>query len=84
LVDQVHAVNKRELMPKVNVHEAKAQLSKLLDRAHRGEEIIIAKRGKPYARLTPLDPLPPRKGGWLEGKLGEKFWEPLPDEEREA
>jgi prevent-host-death family protein len=68
-------------MPKVNVHEAKARLSELLDQAHRGEEIIISKRGKPYARLVPLEPLAPRKGGWLAGKLGKKFWEPLPDQE---
>ena len=70
-------------MPKVNVHEAKTQLSKLLDRAHRGEEVIISKGGKPYARLMPLEP-PPRNWGWLAGKLGKKLWEPLPDEELEA
>ncbi|HEY8207182.1 MAG TPA: type II toxin-antitoxin system prevent-host-death family antitoxin [Myxococcaceae bacterium] len=69
---------------KVNVHEAKTQLSKLLDRAHRGEEVVISKGGKPYARLMPLEPPPPRKGGWLAGKLGKGFWEPLPDEELEA
>jgi len=68
-------------MPKVNVREAKAQLSKLVERAHRGEEIIITKGGKPCARLVPLESLLPRKGGWLAGKLGKKFWEPLPDEE---
>lgn len=36
----------------VNVHEAKTHFSKLLDRAHAGEQIIIAKAGKPYARLV--------------------------------
>jgi len=52
-------------MPKVNVHEAKTQLSRLLDRAHRGEEIIISKRGKPHARLMPLEPLPgEEREGW--------------------
>ena len=35
----------------VNVHEAKTHLSRLLERAHAGEEIILAKAGKPYARL---------------------------------
>jgi prevent-host-death family protein len=65
----------------INVHEAKAQLSKLLDRAHRGEVVIISKGGKPYARLCPLEPVPPRQPGWLEGSLGERFFEPLPDEE---
>lgn len=71
-------------MPVINIHEAKTQLSKLLERAHRGEEVVISKGGKPYARLVPLEPLPPRKGGWLKGKLGRAFWEPLPEEELQA
>jgi len=37
-----------------NVHEAKTHFSKLIDRAHAGEEIIVAKDGVPYARLVPL------------------------------
>jgi prevent-host-death family protein len=37
-----------------NVHEAKTQFSKLIDRAHAGEEIVVAKGGVPYARLMPL------------------------------
>ena len=37
-----------------NVHDAKTQFSKLIDRAHAGEEIIVAKGGVPYARLVPL------------------------------
>ena len=40
----------------VNVHEAKTKLSALLERAHAGEEIIVAKAGTPYARLVPLEP----------------------------
>jgi prevent-host-death family protein len=65
----------------VNVHEAKTHLSRLLDRAHAGEEIIIAKSGKPYARLVPLSRRPPRREpGTLAGQveLGEQFFEPLP------
>ncbi len=53
----------------VNVHEAKTHLSRLLDRAHAGEEITIAKAGKPYARLVKLDDVPKVKrvpGGWPE------------------
>ena len=38
----------------VNVHAAKTQFSKLIERAHRGEEIILAKNGVAYARLVPL------------------------------
>jgi len=37
-----------------NIHEAKTHFSELLERAHRGEEVIIAKAGKPYARLVPI------------------------------
>ena len=45
----------------VNVHDAKTHLSRLLDRAHAGEEIIIAKAGKPFAKLVKLDaPAPAR------------------------
>lgn len=54
----------------VNVHEAKTHFSKLLERAHAGEEIIVAKAGKPYAKLVKLDdaPLPFERtpGGWPE------------------
>jgi prevent-host-death family protein len=50
----------------INVHEAKTHLSKLLDRAHAGEEITIAKAGKPYARLVKIDDAPVKRtpGGW--------------------
>jgi prevent-host-death family protein len=68
----------------VNVHEAKTQFSRLLERAHAGEQIIIAKGGKPYARLCPLEPLPPRVPGLLSGKVDESFFEPLPEGELAA
>lgn len=45
-----------------NVHDAKSQLSKLIDRAHAGEEIILSKAGKPYAKLIAFEPSPlPRR-----------------------
>ena len=53
----------------VNVHDAKTQFSKLLDRAHSGEEIIVAKSGRPYARLVKLEDTPKvsrKPGGWPE------------------
>ena len=53
----------------VNVHEAKTHLSRLLDRAARGEEIVIARAGKPVARLVPLEDRPPRIFGILEGQV---------------
>lgn len=65
-----------------NLYEAKTSLSKLVDRAAAGEEIVIAKSGKPLARLTPLSTGRPRRqpGGW-EGRvtISEDFDEPLPD-----
>jgi prevent-host-death family protein len=68
----------------INVHEAKTQLSKLLDRAHAGEEVVIAKSGKPYARLCPLTPPSPRVPGLLHGKVDDSFFEALPIDELKA
>lgn len=69
----------------VNVHEAKTHLSRLLERAHAGEEIILAKAGRPYARLMPLEASGAgRQPGRLEGRAGDAFFEPLPREEIEA
>lgn len=68
----------------VNVHAAKTQLSQLLERAHAGEEIIIAKAGKPYARLVPLEPAPKRRLGFVDAPISEAFFEPLPDDELAA
>lgn len=66
----------------VNVYEAKAQLPALLDRAAAGEEIIIARRGKPLAILGPLPTTVPRRtpGGW-KGTLviAPDFDAPLPE-----
>ena len=67
----------------VNVHEAKTHLSRLLERAHAGEEIIIAKSGRPYARLMPLpDRQPKRQFGTLKDVVDvpDAFFEPLSDE----
>ena len=72
-------------MSTINIADAKAQLSRLLDAAVSGEEVIISKRGKPFVRLVPIDQ-GPRIPGSLEGKLqvDEQFFEPLPDEEIDA
>jgi len=68
----------------INVYEAKTHLSQLLERAAAGEEIIIAKAGRPMARLMPLasEPLPPRVPGILQGKMTIRadFEDPLPDD----
>lgn len=68
-------------MKTVNVHEAKTHLSKLLERARAGEEIVIAKSGRPYARLVPLEGnRPVRRAGTLKGRVRvpSTFFEPLP------
>jgi prevent-host-death family protein len=50
----------------VNVHQAKTHLSRLIDDAHAGETILLAKAGKPWARLMPLAPPPPQR---IPGRL---------------
>ena len=70
-------------MRTVNIHAAKTQLSRLVDAAAAGEEIIIAKSGKPVARLGPLaEAQRKRRLGVLAGKLRvpEDFDAPLPEE----
>jgi prevent-host-death family protein len=65
----------------VNIHEAKTHLSRLVERAHHGEVIILAKAGKPYARLVPLDEKRERVPGIVQGRVTDAFFEPLPEEE---
>jgi len=69
-------------MDTVNIHEAKTQLSRLIERVCAGEEIIIARGGKPVARLAPLEPRRPRRLGLLKGKIwvAKDFNAPLPDD----
>ncbi len=67
-----------------NVHEAKAQLSELLERAARGEDVVIAKRGKPFARLVRIEDRAPRQPGIAKGRLTDAFFEPLTEEELES
>ena len=56
-------------MATLNLYEAKTQLSKLVDRAAAGEEIVIAKAGKPMVRLVPVERRRPRNFGFLKGKV---------------
>lgn len=68
----------------INVHEAKTHLSRLLDKAHAGEEVVLGKAGKPYARLVPLAPAHKHALGFIKVKLDESFFDPLPGEELDA
>lgn len=70
-------------MDTVNLYDAKTNLSSLVERAARGEEIVIAKAGRPLARLVPLEKrTTPRELGFLAGQVivGPDFDDPLPEE----
>ncbi|MBI2039690.1 type II toxin-antitoxin system Phd/YefM family antitoxin [Candidatus Microgenomates bacterium] len=57
-------------MQVVNIHDAKTNLSKLIEKTSKGEEVIIAKAGKPVAKLSPYkEKLKPRKLGLWKGKV---------------
>lgn len=68
-------------MRQVNIHEAKTHLSQLVEDVARGDEIIIAKAGKPMARLISIDSdTTPRPRGILTGRIwiADDFDDPLP------
>ena len=70
-------------MPVVNVHQAKTQLSRLLAQVEAGEEVVIARRGEPVARLVRYKPQGKRRPGTLKGKITipDSFFDPLPEDE---
>lgn len=67
----------------VNVHQAKTQLSRLLAQVEAGEDVVIARRGEPVARLVGCKPPGKRQPDVLKGKvvIPESFFDPLPEEE---
>jgi prevent-host-death family protein len=67
-------------MNPINIHDAKTQLSKLIEAVETGEEIIIARAGKPVAKLVPFAPVKVvRKPGLMKGKfeIPDSFFDPL-------
>jgi prevent-host-death family protein len=67
----------------INIHEAKTHLSRIVDEVAAGAEVIIAKAGKPMARLSPLAGVRrPKKLGLLKGKIKvpDDFNAPLPED----
>ena len=71
----------------INIHEAKTHLSRLVEEVSAGEELTIAKAGKPLARLVPIKPARQvRKPGFLKGKIriANDFDAPLPSEMLDA
>jgi prevent-host-death family protein len=73
-------------MSVITVHAAKTNLSKLIERAEAGEDIIIARGKDPAVKLVPVNPLAERRFGLFKGlaKVGPEFFEPLPEEELQA
>ena len=74
-------------MEVVNIHAAKTHLSRLVEEAAEGKEIVIAKAGKPVARLVALPkPRSTRKPGSMKGRIriGKDFDAPLPDDIADA
>lgn len=70
----------------VNVHQAKTELSRLLTRVEAGEEVVIARRGEPVARLVACTARVKRQPDVLKGKIvvPDTFFDPLPEEELAA
>jgi prevent-host-death family protein len=64
------------------MHEAKTQLSKLAERASQGEEIVIARNGRPVARLVAMPERKPIRLGWAKGQIeiADNFDDPLPED----
>ena len=73
-------------MVTVNVHEAKTHLSRLLKQVEAGEEVTIARNGKPVARLVSSKKRGKRKPGSMAGlfTVPDSFFDPLPEEELAA
>ena len=66
----------------INLYDVKAQLSRLIDRATGGEEILIGRAGKPLVRLVPVEGMTPRTPGLLKGLVvPDALFDPLPDDE---
>ena len=70
----------------VNVHQAKTELSRLLARVEAGEDVVIARRGKPIVRLVACKTRVRRQPDVLKGKIQvpDSFFDPLPEEELAA
>jgi prevent-host-death family protein len=73
----------KKMTPSVNIHKAKTHFSKLLTRVQSGEEIVIAKAGRPIAKLIPIQTeRKPRQPGTAKGKIwiASDFNTPLPED----
>ena len=68
-------------MSVINIHQAKTHLSRLLGQVEAGEDVVIARNGKPVARLVRFNCSGKREFGALKGKItiDDRFFEPLPE-----
>ncbi len=69
MVDQIGRFSYDQAMKPINLYEAKTHLSELVRRASEGEEIVIARNGRPSARLVPLAPTASRRPGRWKGRV---------------
>ena len=79
--------SKRDTVKTINIHEAKTHLSRILDRVAAGEDVVIARAGKPIARLVPITPRQKtRTAGGYAGRIhiASDFDDPLPDDVLES
>ncbi len=83
-IDLTNLADQVDQMEQINVQDAKTQLSRLLKRVEAGEEIILARSGRPIARLVPIEAAQPRKPGLLQGTVDDAFFEELPEDELRA
>jgi prevent-host-death family protein len=77
-------LNEETAMTRVTIHEAKTNLSRLIEQVEKGGEVVISRRDKPVARLVPIEAArPERRPGRMKGliDIGPEFFEPLPEEE---
>src|SRR6266481_2048237 len=84
--NHIRSAAEADMTSQINIAEAKAKLSELLDRALAGEEIVIARAGKPLARLVPVEELNPRQPGLLRDWQvpDDLFLEPADPEDLDA
>ena len=73
-------------MTTVSIHEARVHLSRLIAQVEAGDDVVIARDGKPVARLVAVEPPAKREFGALRGRiqLDANLFEPLPDDELDA
>jgi len=84
--DHIAAIRRPEMTSQINIAEAKAKLSELIDRALAGEEIVIARAGKPLVQLTPVEQMTQRQPGLLRDWRvpDDLFLEPADPEDLDA